>query len=227
MCGRYSFTTPPDAQLALFPDGEIPLMPRYNVAPTQYMPIVPQFDPRRVYYYRWGLIPFWAKDPKIGATMINARAETLAEKPAFRNLIAHNRCLVPADGFFEWKKEGKGKQAFRIVCTHRSVFHMAGLFSKWKSPSGQEIHSFTVITVAPNSLMGTIHDRMPAILSPKAEELWLSSDLTQAEALALLTPYPAEQMEAYPVSDRVGSVRFDDPDLLLAISPGKQGDLFG
>ncbi len=228
MCGRYSFKSRPKPETVVYPDKEQPpLVPRYNIAPTQYAPIVPQNDAEKLHYLRWGLIPSWAKDPKVGATMINARAETLAQKPAFRTLVEQNRCLVPASGFFEWKVTGKVRRPQYIHCPGSDTIHFAGLFTEWKTPDGDRIHSFTIITTTPNALMAGIHNRMPVILSAESARAWLDPDLKPQDLPELLVPYPADLMEAYPVSDRVGKVQNDDAELLLPITPqGEQGLLF-
>jgi putative SOS response-associated peptidase YedK len=168
--------------------------------------------------YRWGLIPHWAKDMKIGYRMINARSETLAEKNSFKNPLQRSRCLVLADGFYEWKKEDGEKQPYRITLGQGGIMTLAGLYDQWRSPEGEMIYSFTIITTAPNSLMVPIHDRMPAILDTVNAERWLQPDLPQIEALNLLKPFDAEQMKAYPVNKAVGNVRNNDPSLILPMA---------
>ncbi|RMG61120.1 MAG: SOS response-associated peptidase [Bacteroidetes bacterium] len=215
MCGRYTFTQLPQAEpvadAGVSPDW---LRPRYNVAPTNYCPVFPMDNPRQVHLYRWGLVPHWAKDEKIGYRMINARAESVHEKPAFREALAHGRCVVWADGFYEWKKVGKDKQPYRIILQGGTPFVMAGISARWRSPEGQILHSFAILTTTPNELMAPIHDRMPVILDGAAARRWLAADL-RAEALPdLLRPYPAEAMQAYPVSPAVGQVRNDSPALI-------------
>ena len=225
MCGRYTFTQMPKAEAVVQPEqGALPLQPRYNIAPSQACLIKPSDDPQHYHFYRWGLVPFWAKDPKIGYQMINARSETVLEKPAFREAVRKRRCLVPADGFYEWKKNGSRKQPYRITLGQGQPFHFAGLSERWQSPEGEWLHSFTILTIAPNELMADIHDRMPVILTPELEQAWLDPE-AKAEALVHdLRPYPAEQMRAYPVSPAVGNVRNDGPEL---IEPqGSQGSLF-
>ena len=167
---------------------------------------------------RWGLIPFWAKDAKIGARMINARAETVAEKPAFRTALRKRRCLVLADGFYEWKKEENGKTPMYIAAKSRGPFAMAGLFETWKSPEDELIRSCTIITTSPNTLMEDIHDRMPVILPKDAETIWLDPKLEDQETLtSLLTPYPAEEMEAYVVSTLVNTAKNDFPECITEV----------
>jgi len=189
-------------------------LPNYNVAPTHMMPVIAHMDRDHFLPMRWGLIPFWAKDIKVGYKMINARVETLLEKNAFKSAVSSRRCIVPADGFYEWKKTSRGKQAYYIKTKDQEIFSMAGLWEKWQSPDGVEIQSFTVITQASNSLMEDIHDRMPAILTNAQEELWLSDDLNPQQLISVIQPYPSELMEAIPVSDKVNNVRNNDHSLI-------------
>lgn len=215
MCGRYTFTQLPENE-TVNPDGVDTgwLRPRYNVAPTNYCPVFPAQDPERAYLYRWGLIPHWAQDEKIGYRMINARSETVHEKPAFRTALAHGRCLVWADGFYEWQKRGKAKQPFRITLASGAPFLMAGLSARWQAPDGQVIHSFTILTTTPNALMADLHDRMPVILSAQGARQWLDPQLDPERWPDLFRPFPAEAMRAYPVGAAVGNVRHDDPTLI-------------
>lgn len=215
MCGRYTITElpaePPVAEGALNANS---FQPNYNVAPTNSCPVIPMADPGHIYFYRWGLIPYWAKDMKIGYRMINARAETLAEKNSFKNPLQRSRCLVLADGFYEWKKDGSEKQPYRIHLKKQGIMTLAGLYDQWRSPEGQMIYSFTIITTEPNALMANIHDRMPVILDKVAAAQWLQHDLPQVQALNMLRPFDADSMLAYPVSKAVGNVRNNDPSLI-------------
>lgn len=202
-------------------------LPNFNVAPSQVLPVITNEDDHHFLPLRWGLIPFWAKDEKIGFKMINSRLETILEKPAFRNAVEKRRCLVPFDGFYEWKKVENKKVPYRIITTNTDIFTVAGIWEKWKSPEGKEIRSFSLITRAPNELMEKIHDRMPAILLPEQEKLWISKDLPTKDALALLEPYPSEMMKAYEVSSRVNNVRNNDPELINPVfPPPKQSSMF-
>jgi len=231
MCGRSSLTkTEKELEerfnATFYSDGLVNYnpLPNYNVAPSHIMPVITNEDKLHFQAYRWGLIPFWAKDLKIGYKMINARIETLFEKSTFKMAVAKRRCLVPADGFYEWKKvegpDGKmTKQPYRIQTTDQEVFSMAGLWDRWKAPDGQTLFSFTVITQGPNELMKDIHDRMPAILTPEQEELWLSDDLSPQELVDMIEPYPTEQMKAYPVSKKIGNVRNNSKDLIAEHRP--------
>ena len=215
MCGRFTNMLTWEelvllARLATMPETTFVWQPRYNVAPTQAMPVVRMVDGKReLALLRWGLIPSWAKDPKIGNSLINARGETVHEKPAFRSAFKARRCLVPADGFYEWRKlPGGGKQPYRITMADGSPFAFAGLWERWDK--GEEpLETFTIITTSANELVAPIHDRMPVILDPADYDAWLESPDT-AIPIALIQPYPAKRMSAYPVSTRVNSPRNDD-----------------
>lgn len=193
-------------------------LPNYNVAPTHYMPVITSDDPEHFHIFRWGLLPFWAKDKKIAYKMINARIETILEKNAYKKAVETRRCLVPMDGFYEWKRSGKEKLPYRIVTKDQEIFSVAGIWERWKSPEGEEIYSFSVITKPPTAVMEGIHDRMPAILLPEQEKLWLDPDLPAAEAVQLIIDYPPNKMEAYRVSKKVNSVKENHKSLVEAIS---------
>lgn len=165
-------------------------LPNYNVAPTHYMPVITNKDPIHFNVYRWGLIPFWAKDEKIGSSMINARIETIQEKATYKNTFQHKRCLVPMDGFYEWKKDGKQKVPFRIITKDQEVFSVAGMWEHWRNPSGLDIYTYTVITLPANEKMSELHDRMPAILPKEHESLWINEDLTREECIIFATTLP-------------------------------------
>jgi len=194
-------------------------LPNFNVAPTHMHPVIISDDRTHIHLYRWGLIPFWAKDVNIGSKLINARAETLMDKTAFRKSLASKRCIVPLDGFYEWKTIGKQKTPYRIIAKDQDIFSVAGLWDSWQNTNGDIIHSFTIITIAPNTLMKEIHDRMPAMLLKENENVWLDNDLKGTDALQLLLPYPSDQMEAYPVSDKVNSVKANDKSLIERVIP--------
>ena len=216
MCGRFSIFADPERLAERFnaglpPDG---LHPRYNAAPTQSLPVLLNEGDRVIQLLRWGLVPFWAKDASIGSQMINARAETLAEKPSFRNALKKRRCLVLADGFYEWKKTTTGKAPMRITLASGEPFAFAGLWETWDTPEGDRLRTFTIITTTPNELVELIHNRMPVILRSELEPLWLDNDADQSAWLDVLRPYPSELMTAYPVSKRVNFVSNDDPDLV-------------
>lgn len=216
MCGRFTIFADPDRlaerfQAALPADG---LQPRYNAAPTQHLPVILNDGPPAIQLLQWGLIPFWAKDPAIGSRMINARSETLAEKPAFRAAFKKRRCLVLADGFYEWQKTATGKQPQRITLATGEPFAMAGLWETWDAPDGRLLRTFTIVTGEPNTLVDPIHNRMPVILRPEHEAIWLDNDAEPAIWRDILRPYPAELMTAYPVSRRVNFVGNDDSELV-------------
>lgn len=216
MCGRYTLIT--DISKIAQSFGVEPTLgaqPRYNIAPTQNVAAILKNGTAHLSSLRWGLIPSWAKDEAIGSRMINARAETLAEKPSFKNLLRGRRCLIVADGFYEWRSEGKEKTPMYITVQNGQPFAFAGLWDVWKNPGGDPIQSCTIITTAPNELMATIHNRMPAILRPGAYEDWLNPQLRDTDVLThWLTPYPAELMQARPVSKLVNNPKNDTAALL-------------
>lgn len=218
MCGRYVFTSPLEAIQQMFRfDQMANLGPNYNVAPTHEMPIVRRKEGDRrneLVTARWGLIPHWAKDKKIAYSTINARSETAASKPAFRDAFKRRRCLVVADGFFEWRRDGKEKWPHLIRLKGGGPFAFAGLWSTWRSPEGEDVESYTIMTTEPNELMARIHNRMPVILGQDDHDRWLDLD---ADAVDVLKPCPADWLEAYPVDKRVGNVRNNDPDLIRPI----------
>ena len=219
MCGRFSLVYDMDVLAGRFlvvGNMAIPMRPNYNVAPTQeVLTIIREEDGNHGGLMRWGLIPSWAKDPAIGNRMINARAETLAEKPSFRTALRKRRCLIPADGFYEWRKEGKRRIPMRIHLKTRESFAFAGLYENWKNPEGEWIQSCTIITTTPNEVMAPIHDRMPVILRRDVEGLWLDPKAEDIAALVgLLHPYPSEEMEAYEVSSLVNSPKNNVPECI-------------
>jgi putative SOS response-associated peptidase YedK len=220
MCGRFVLKAPFSELVRLYNvTNNLNLEPRYNIPPTENIAAVrpdPVGTGRRLDMLRWGLVPWWAKDLKVSFSNINAKAETVAEKPAFRDAFRERRCIIPADGFYEWKKiDAKTKQPYAIVMKDRSVFGFAGLWERWKDrASGEMIQSCTIITTTPNEVCAALHDRMPVILEPKDYARWLSEEATDPPHLmAMLRPYPAEAMEAYPVSARVGNVKNTDATL--------------
>ena len=211
MCGRYSLKAD-IAQLAMrfeFAADEAIHEPAYNIAPTQQVLTVTNDGERRAGYMRWGLIPFWAKDAKIGYRMINARGETVAEKPSFRTALRKRRCLILADGFYEWQKlGGKQKRPMRIVLKSGEPFAFAGLWETWKDPEGELIKSCTIITTAANDFLRPIHDRMPVILPRESESFWMDKDVEDPLALtSVIAPYPDDEMDAFEVSTLVNNTR--------------------
>lgn len=192
---------------------------RYNTAPSQNVAVILNDNGiMKLDAFRWGLIPYWAKDTKIGYKMINARADTITEKPSFKNAFKQRRCLIPANGFYEWKKIGSDKQPYRIMLEDEKIFSMAGLWETWNSPEGEKIFSCTIITTTPNELMIDIHDRMPMILTIDDEKKWLDPEQTVEDLKNMLQPFPAENMKAYPVSKDVGSVKNYSKDLVEEIN---------
>lgn len=222
MCGRYSLTSAPEAMRQLF-DLDGPLLnlePRYNIAPTQDAPVIRARDDgkRDLAMLRWGLVPSWSKDgPDSGYSMINARAETVADKPAYRGPFRDKRCLIPADGFYEWKKVGKEKQPFRFTMAGGEPFLLAGLWDRWRRPDGSDLQSFTIIVTTPNPLVAQVHDRMPVILDQAGAAQWLAGGSRDA-LLALLVPFPAARMASTMVSKRVNSPANDDPSIIVPVS---------
>jgi putative SOS response-associated peptidase YedK len=231
MCGRYTLVNL--AQLTdLFPwITELPqqIVPRYNIAPSQPILAVTNDRADRYDHLLWGLIPSWAKDPKIGQQMCNARAETVGEKNSFKNAYRRRRCCIPADGFYEWRTnaDGKTKQPFYIRRRDAKPFALAGLWETWSDDAGNEVRSATIITTRPNELMVQIHARMPVMLLEKDLQRWLDPKEHAPGAMDdLLAPYPAELMEAYPVGKEVGSPRNDGPALIKRVDP-EPTTLFG
>jgi len=219
MCGRYFVTTPGQVlgeQFSIVTPPE--LVPRYNIAPTQSVAIVraDTGGARELAQVVWGLIPSWAKERAIGNKLINARGETLGDKPAFRDSYKRRRCLIPADGFYEWQKVAGGKQPWAVRSKSGEPFALAGLWSRWRDPeSGAEIDSCTIVTTTPNELVATLHDRMPVIVPREAYALWLDPEVGERARLdPLLVPFDADAMTAYPVSRRVNSPANDDPACL-------------
>jgi len=232
MCGRATLTKKPEVieqqVQAKFESADLEqaqkLLPTYNIAPTHWHPVITNDAPQQLQLFKWGLIPAWAKDTKIASRLINARIETITGKPAFK-AIHTRRCLVPFDGFYEWKKAGKSKVPYHISLKGRTIFCVAGIWETWKDSTGKFVHTFSVLTQSPNELMAPIHNRMPVILSKEQEKNWLDTSLPIKEILASISPFPSELMEAYQVSDRVGKVANNDASLLNRNFP-RQGTLF-
>jgi len=227
MCGRFTLRTPLTELVAAFAIDEPNLpsvSPRYNIAPSQPVFAVrekPGVSPtrREAVWLRWGLIPAWAADPAIGNRMINARAETVAQKPAFRTALKRRRCLVAADGFYEWKAEGKVKQPYFIHFTDDRPFALAGMWESWETPDHSSVESCTILTTDANDIMRPIHDRMPVILGPSAYAKWLAPTELETEALRpLLAPYAGDGLEGYPVNRLVNSPRNEAPECVVKMS---------
>jgi putative SOS response-associated peptidase YedK len=231
MCGRYELHSNPAAIALAFGLAHPPeVQPHYNIAPTNDVPIVRigNDGQRELVRMRWGLVPRWAKDPSIGARMINARGETLAEKQSFRTAYRRHRCLLPADGFYEWRAAAHGagdgepprRQPQHIGMADGSLFGLAGIYERWLSEEGEVLDSCAIVTTAANALLMPIHDRMPVIVGPAHYARWL--DPANAEVADLIAPYPADAMAYYPVSTRVNSVRHDDASLIEPAAAGER-----
>jgi len=220
MCGRFTLTVNPADLQDAFSNYSFPekFAPRFNIAPSQPVLAIPNDDKFRADFFVWGLIPMWAKDPSIGSRLINARGETLAEKPSFRGGYKYKRCLIVADGFYEWKAFGekKSKSPYFIHMKDRKPFAMAGLWDTWEGPDGSSIKTCTIITTQPNELMQLIHDRMPVILHPRDYAKWLNPAPQTPENLQpLIKPFPEDAMSAYPVSTLVNKTTNDKPELVV------------
>lgn len=217
MCGRITLKTPPaqlQEELGVLVETE--LHARYNISPSQRIAVVTNNGQRKLEFFKWGLVPSWAKDPAIGNRMINARAETVAEKPSFRNALKKRRCVILADGFYEWRADGKRKTPIHIRFESQKPFMIAGLWETWRDEHGVVIPTCTILTTAPNPFMAQYHDRMPVILPPERVEEWLSPDAREASQLApLLVPWEGERLEAFPVSTLVNSPANDRPECAL------------
>ena len=223
MCGRFTQTASPAVIVQQFGVAIPPLFTaRYNIAPSQPVAAIRielGTTTRQLVLLRWGLIPSWAKDSKIGHQCINAKAETVAEKPSFRAAFKTRRCLVIATGFYEWQVQGLRKQPMWIGLKSQRLFAFAGLWEQWHPPEGADIESCTILTTEPNELLRPIHNRMPVILAPSTYDQWLDPSFHEAESLkSLLRPYPSEELTAYPVSTLVNNPRHDAPDCLEPIS---------
>ncbi len=226
MCGRYTLhhkLKEVEERFDVEASEEL-VAPRYNIAPSQIIPAIRLDGSREMFGCKWGLIPFWAKDPKIGNNLINAKAETLAEKPSFKHALAKRRCLIPADGFYEWQKRGKApSQPIYVRLRDEGLFAFAGLWEEWGSPDGETVRTCTIITVEPNELIAKFHHRMAAVLKPDEEAAWIDPKSKVGDLLQLLRPYPADEMEAIPVSRAVNSPSFDDAACIAPIGDERPG----
>jgi putative SOS response-associated peptidase YedK len=218
MCGRFSVVISIDKLIERFEadatDNWNSIFPRYNAAPGQDLPVLTNEDPKQVNLYRWGLIPFWAKDKNVGYKMINARSETLLEKGTFKNALKSKRCLVLADSFYEWKKGEKNKVPHRIHLEDFEPFAMAGLWDTWRDENKNVIRSFTIITTQANKLISGIHDRMPVILKRENEKEWLDTSIPIKKAVDMLQPYPENKMRTYTISTLVNSPKNDVKEII-------------
>ena len=223
MCGRFTLTIDPGELQDAFPGYSIPqqgISPRYNIAPSQPIAAIPNRASPKLDFFVWGLIPSWAKDPGIGSRLINARAETVREKPAFRSAFLKRRCLILADGFYEWERTARGRGGarapFYIQMAGGEPFTFAGLWENWRSPEGEEVRSGTILTCAANAIIGKFHDRMPVILEGESARRWLDPSAPAEDLAALLVPFPAERLRVRVVSSLVNSPGNDGPEVLQA-----------
>ena len=226
MCGRYTLVKKAEEVAKRFKvEVGSHYKPRYNAAPTQLLPVITADAPEGLSWFYWGLIPAWSKDKAISQKLINARAETVEDKASFRNALKQRRCLVPADGFFEWKPVSKkGKIPYRITLMNEALFAFAGLWEEYEDDEGDTVQTFTILTTQANSTLENIHERMPVILSREAESLWLNKFSSQEELKQVLQPYDRDQTRFYTVSSRVNQAGLDEPSV---IAPAPAADQFG
>lgn len=225
MCGRFTLTLTKEEINEIVKITElIDWKSRYNIAPMEAVPAIINDGQRQLKLFQWGLVPYWAKDKSIGNKLINARMETIETKPSFKHSFVSKRCLILADGFYEWKKEGTTKRPYLFTLTDRKLFSFAGIWDAWKNPEGKVLQSCTIITTAANELMKPIHERMPVILEKESEEAWLDSSIKDPLKLkSLLAPYPTMKMKYYEVSTKVNSSKIDN---IECIQPLEKGSLF-
>lgn len=224
MCGRYTLTRDEREFARRLGLGDGPwFTPRYNIAPTQEAPVFVDDSGFQLKRMHWGLIPSWAKESGIGSRLINARSETVAEKLAFRKSFERRRCLVPTDGFYEWKKVGGGKQPVRIVLKSRGPFMFAGLWDRWRPPEGEPVETFTILTTEANDTLAVVHHRMPVIVRPEDWERWVRSETSLEELKKVFLPFQDEEMEFYNVSPIVNNARHETPECIAVWQPGNEG----
>jgi putative SOS response-associated peptidase YedK len=231
MCGRYSLSRPDKlagliAEVAVLPPDFVPLAPRYNIAPSQTAPVIIEVEARReLVLLRWGLVPFWANDEAGGPRMINARAESLAGKPALQRLQAHRRCLVPADGFYEWRRAGKLKLPVRFTLEDGGIFAFAGLWDRWVRPEGGGLETFTIITTRANELVSAVHGRMPAMIPSEHWQEWMEPATGAARWKSLLEPFPASAMRMHDANPLLNSPAVDSLECLTPPPPPAESQL--
>jgi putative SOS response-associated peptidase YedK len=220
MCGRYAITSAPEAIRRLFGYDEQPnFPPRYNVAPTQPVPIVRMMEgKRRFALVRWGFIPSWVKDPRTFSLLINARGESLGDKPAFRAAMRYRRCLFPANGFYDWRRAGERVTPYYVRLKAGGPMALAGLWENWMGPHGEEMETAVIVTTRANRLLAPIHPRMPVIVPPEAFDLWLDARVEATTAAALIAPAPEDMLEMHEVSPAVNSAANDTPDLIAPMT---------
>ncbi|SRR5690606_2123600 len=233
MCGRSSLTVT-EKQLeirfnASFYSEDLERynpIPNFNMAPSQKLPVITDSDPEHINLFRWGLIPFWAKDEKIGYRMINARSETVEQKPAFRQAFRSRRCLWPIDGYYEWIKKEKEKIPYRVVMRDEGIYTIAGMWESWKNPDGEKVYSFTALTKAASPSMEFLHHRMPVIIPKELEKQWLDPALDPSSFLEELPEFGTDQLRVYRVSQKVNSVQNNNKELVLEVPDSEQGSIF-
>lgn len=224
MCGRYSLAkTKQELEVRFKAEMLEDFSPRYNVAPTQLMPVITSDSPDGFSHFYWGITPEFAKNKPVSQKFINARAETIAEKASFKSAFQKRRCLIPADGFYEWKQLGKkSKSPHRFIIAGDKAFAFAGLWEEYENEKGEIKHTFLILTTEPNDIVSSIHDRMPVILTREAEKTWLSKYSSETDLLNILKPYDANEMISYPVSPLVNQTSNDNPSLIRKTSPMDQ-----
>jgi len=213
MCGRYGIFPASDISNRFGTSNSLDFVDRYNIAPGQIAPVITNRNQVEITPMKWGLIPSWAKDPQIGLRMINARSESLLDKPSFRNSFKYRRCLIPASGFYEWKQKDKLKKPYFIRPANHKIFAFGGLYDAWVNPAGNQVNSYTIISTTPNDILKPIHNRMPVILQEQDEKIWLNSNSNQSDLLNLLKPYSGD-LETYEVSPAVNRAAYDDQSLI-------------
>lgn len=221
MCGRFTLTVDPEELARAFNLTTVPdFAPRYNIAPTQNALVITAERPAEAQFMRWGLIPSWAKDPAMGAKLINARSETAPEKPSFRTALKKRRCIIPVSGFFEWQAQAGGKQPLYITITDSPLVALAGLWENWRDPAGQDVRTFTILTTAANDFMRSFHDRMPVILHREDWPVWMERTEVPEPVLAGLMqrPFEPERMRSVPVSKVVNKPAVDSPECITPLS---------
>ena len=224
MCGRYSIAAKAEKLKKRFDvDVTEQYKPKFNAAPTQLLPVITSESPEGFSFFHWGMLPAWSNNRAVSTKLINARAETVSEKASFKMAFQRRRCIVPADGFYEWKALGKKtKVPYRFVMNNLEPFAFAGVWDEFETEKGEILHTFTIITTQANELVMPIHDRMPVILTPETEKIWLKNGSTDKELIQILQPYDDTQMEAYTVSSRVNNAANDDPEIIKHTPPADQ-----
>lgn len=221
MCGRFSLYEVSQVLNRFNVTADEPMKPRYNIAPGQMVPVIANDEPSRISYAKWGLIPTWSKDPNFGFKTINAKVETVAEKPSYKNAVKKHRCLVPADGFYEWKKTQDGKEPFRFELKNKELFAMAGIFEYWTDENGKKIRTFSIITMSANKIVSEVHHRMPVILTKEQERLWISEGAPIKLIEMITEPFADDMMQSYPISKMINSTQNEGSELIKPVTMSK------